>query len=62
MTSETKPEADRPRITAHLAELIKRRGELLPEADDAHVLSELTSIDRQIREVSTGARAYDLAA
>lgn len=62
MTSETKPEADQSEVADHLAELIKRRGELLPAADDAHVLSELTSIERRISAAMTGARAYDLAA
>jgi hypothetical protein len=62
MTSATKPEADRSEVADRLAELIQRRGELLPAADDAHVLSELTSIDQRIRAVRTGGLAYDLAA
>jgi hypothetical protein len=62
MTSLMKPEADQSEVADHLAELIQRRRELLPAADDAHVLSELTSIDRRIRAAQTGALAYDLAA
>lgn len=62
MTSEKKPEADQSEVADHLAKLIARRGELLPEADDAHVLSELTSIERRINAARTGALAYDLAA
>jgi hypothetical protein len=62
MTSATKPEADRSEVADRLAKLIQRRGELLPAADDAHVLSELTSIDRRIKAVRTGGLAYDLAA
>jgi hypothetical protein len=62
MTSATKPEADQSEVAEHLAKLIQRRGELLPAADDAHVLSELTSIEQRIRAAQTGALAYDLAA
>ncbi|HWE11615.1 MAG TPA: hypothetical protein VG325_19870 [Solirubrobacteraceae bacterium] len=62
MTSAMKPEADQSEVADHLAELIQRRGELLPAADDAHVLSELTSIERRIKAARTGAPAYDLAA
>jgi hypothetical protein len=62
MTSAMKPEADPSEVAEHLAKLIQRRGELLPAADDAHVLSELTSIQQRITAVMTGARAYDLAA
>jgi hypothetical protein len=62
MTSEMKPEADQSEVADQLAKLIQRRGELLPAADDAHVLSELTSIEQRIRAASTGALAYDLAA
>lgn len=62
MTSVMKTEANRAEVGDHLAELIRRRGELLPSADDAHVLSELTSLERRIRAASTGALAYDLAA
>jgi hypothetical protein len=62
MTSARKPEADPSEVADHLAELIQRRGELLPAADDAHVLSELTTIDRQIRAARTGTLAYDMAA
>jgi hypothetical protein len=62
MTSPTKPEADQSEVADHLAKLIQRRGELLPAADDAHVLSELTSIEQRIKAARTGVRAYDLAA
>jgi hypothetical protein len=62
MTSLTKPEADQSEVAEILAQLIQRRGELLPAADDAHVLSELTSIEQRIKAARTGARAYDLAA
>jgi hypothetical protein len=62
MTSEMKPEADQSEVADQLAKLIQRRGELLPAADDAHVLSELTSIEQRIRAAHTGALAYDLAA
>ncbi len=62
MTSAMKPEADRTEVADHLAMLLQRRGELLPAADDAHVLSELTSLERQIRAARTGTLAYDLAA
>jgi hypothetical protein len=62
MTSTMKPEADRPEVADHLAKLIQRRGELLPAADDAHVLSELTSIEQRINAARTGALAHDLAA
>lgn len=62
MTSPMKPEADQPEVADHLAKLMQRRGELLPAADDAHVLSELTSIEQRIKAARTGARAYDLAA
>ncbi|HET8980144.1 MAG TPA: hypothetical protein VFN87_18470 [Solirubrobacteraceae bacterium] len=62
MTSVMKPEADQSEVADHLAQLIRRRGELLPAADDAHVLSELTSIQRQINAARTGIPAYDLAA
>jgi hypothetical protein len=62
MTSATKFEADQSEVADHLAQLIQRRGELLPAADDAHVLSELTSIEQRIKAARTGARAYDLAA
>jgi hypothetical protein len=62
MTSSLKPQADQSEVANHLAKLIQRRGELLPAADDAHVLSELTSIQQRITAVMTGARAYDLAA
>jgi len=57
-----KPKADQSEVADHLAKLIQRRGELLPAADDAHVLSELTSIERRIKAAQTGAVAYDLAA
>ena len=49
MTSVMKPQSDQSEVADHLATLIQRRGELLPSADDPHVLSELTSIDRRIR-------------
>jgi hypothetical protein len=62
MTSVLKPEADQTEVADYLAQLIQRRRELLPAADDAHVLSELTSIDQRIRAAQTGARTYDLAA
>ena len=62
MTSSTKYQADQSGAADDLAKLIQRRGELLSSADDAHVLSELTSIDRRINAVRTGAPAYDLAA
>jgi hypothetical protein len=62
MTSAMKPEADQSEVADHLAKLMQRRGELLPAADDAHVLSELTSIERRITAARTGACAYDLAA
>jgi hypothetical protein len=62
MTSAMKPEADQSEVADHLAKLIQRRGELLPAADDAHVLSELTSIERRINAARMGALAYDLAA
>jgi hypothetical protein len=62
MTSATKPEADQSEVADHLAKLIQRRGELLPTADDAYVLSELTSIEQRIKAVRTGGPAYDLAA
>lgn len=62
MTSAMKPKADQSEVADHLAKLIQRRGELLPAADDAHVLSELTSIERRIKAAKTGAVAYDLAA
>ena len=62
MTSATKPEADQSEVAEHLAKLIQRRGELLPAADDAHVLSELTSIEQRIKAARTGLPAYDLAA
>ncbi len=62
MTSAMKPKADQSEVADHLAKLIQRRGELLPAADDAHVLSELTSIERRIKAAQTGAVAYDLAA
>jgi hypothetical protein len=62
MTSVTKPETDRSEVADHLAKLIQRRGELIPAADDAYCLSELTSIEQQIRAARTGASAYDLAA
>lgn len=62
MTSAMKPKADQSEVADHLAKLIQRRGELLPAADDAHVLSELTSIERRIKSAQTGAVAYDLAA
>ncbi len=57
-----KPEADQPEVADHLAKLMQRRGELLPAADDANVLGELTSIERRINAARTGALAYDLAA
>jgi hypothetical protein len=62
MTSATKPKADRSEVAEHLAKLIQRRGELLPAADDAYVLSELTSIEQQIAATRTGTPVYDLAA
>lgn len=62
MTSAMKPEADQFEVADHLAKLIQRRGELLPAADDAYVLSELTSIERRITAARTGALAYDVAA
>ncbi len=62
MTSVWKPEADRTEVADHLAKLIQRRGELIPSADDAHVLSELTGLERQISAARTGTLAYDLAA
>lgn len=62
MTSALKPEDDRPEVADNLAKLIQRRGELLPAADDAHVLSELTSIEQRIKAIRTGGPAYDLAA
>ena len=62
MTSAMKPEADQSEVADHLAKLIQRRGELLPAADDAHVLSELTTIERRIMAATTGALAYDVAA
>ena len=62
MTSATKPEADQSEVADHLAKLIQRRGELLPAADDAHVLSELTSIAQRIKAARTGTLAYDVAA
>jgi hypothetical protein len=62
MTSAMKPEADRSEVADRLAKLIQRRGELLPAADDAHVLSELTTIERRITAIRTGELAYDLAA
>ena len=62
MTSAIKTEADQPEVADHLAKLIQRRGELLPAADDAHVLSELTTIERRISAIRTGLPAYDLAA
>jgi hypothetical protein len=62
MTSLMKPEADRSEVADHLAKLIQRRGELIPAADDAYVLSELTSIEQQIRAARMGVPAYDLAA
>jgi hypothetical protein len=62
MTSAMKPEADQSEVADHLAKLIQRRGELLPAADDAYVLSELTSIEQRIQAATTGAFAYDVAA
>jgi hypothetical protein len=62
MTSLIKPEAGLPEAADHLAKLMARRRELLPEADDAYVLSELTSIERQIVAARFGGPAYDLAA
>jgi hypothetical protein len=62
MTSVTNPEAETAEVADHLAQLIQRRRELLPAADDAEVLSELTSIDQRIRAARTGALAYELAA
>ena len=62
MTSSSHTEADRTEVADNLDELIQRRRELLPAADDAHVLSELTTIERRIRAAHTGAPAYDLAA
>lgn len=62
MTSAITTEGDQTEVADHLAKLIQRRSELLPAADDAHVLSELTSIDQRIRAAQTGALAYDLAA
>ncbi len=62
MTSAMKPKADQSEVADHLAKLIQRRGELLPAADDAHVLSELTSIERRIKAAETGGVAYDVAA
>ena len=57
----TTRESDRPEVGDHLALLLRRRSELLPAADDAHVLSELTTSERRISAARTGARAYDLA-
>jgi hypothetical protein len=62
MTSATKPVADQSEVADRLAQLIQRRGELLQAADDAYVLSELTSIERRIKAARTGGLAYDLAA
>jgi hypothetical protein len=62
MTSVIHPEADQSEVADRLAKLIQRRSELLPAADDAHVLSELTSIDQRIRAARMGVHAYDLAA
>jgi hypothetical protein len=62
MTSSRNTEADRTEVANNLAQLIARRLELLPSADDAHVLSELTTIERRIRAAHTGAPAYDLLA
>ena len=62
MTSAITTEADRPEVANHLAALIQRRSELLPAADDAHILSELTTIERRIAAARTGLPAYDLAA
>ena len=62
MTSAMKPGTDRSEVADHLAKLIQRRSELLPAADDAHVLSELTTVERRITAIRTGAPAYDVAA
>lgn len=62
MTSSTNHEADRTEVAEQIAKLIARRHELLPAADDAHVLSELTTIERRIRAARTGSPAYDLLA
>jgi hypothetical protein len=62
MTSVIQPEADQSEVADHLAKLFQRRSELLPAADDAHVLSELTSIDQRIRATRMGVTAYNLAA
>jgi hypothetical protein len=61
MTSATTPDGDRSEVDDDLARLLQRRSELLSAADDAHVLSELTTIERRISAARTGARAYDLA-
>jgi hypothetical protein len=61
MTSATTPDGDRSEVDDDLARLLQRRSELLPSADDAQVLSELTTIERRISAARTGARAYDLA-
>lgn len=62
MTSTPQPQASRPEVADHLATLVQRRGELLSAADDAHVLSELTSLERRIAAARTGTLAYDLVA
>jgi hypothetical protein len=62
MTSTLTPEDDLTTVSDNLARLLARRRELLPSADDAYVLSELTSIERQITSELIGGPAYDLAA
>jgi hypothetical protein len=62
MTSQSNSPADRPEVADRLAQLLQRRAELLPAADDPYVLSELTSIEQRIMAARTGAPAYDLAA
>jgi len=62
MTSAMKPEADQSEVADHLAKLIQRRGELLPAADDAYVMSELTSIERRIKAPGRAPSRTDVAA
>lgn len=54
--------ADQSEVADRLAELLARRAELLPAADDPYVLSELTSIEQRIMAARTGVAAYELAA
>ncbi|HEX4009451.1 MAG TPA: hypothetical protein VHX62_05565 [Solirubrobacteraceae bacterium] len=62
MTSVRNSPADRPEVADRLAQLLQRRLELLPAADDPYVLSELTSIEQRIMAARTGVPVYDLAA